>query len=361
MVNVYVIIPVYNCKQYLCQAIESVIPQANICLIDDGSTDGSGELCDELAAKDKRVHVIHQKNSGVSAARNAGIEYVIKEGDTEKDYVAFLDADDFWKTDTISRDMLDKMNREEGVDIYAFGSTVCNEDATRYMYPLVYDEQYCEGGNGAIWKPKGHFAANLYALHLFSDWNIRFRIGLKYSEDKIFLLQCYFFANRIRFMPQVLYFYRKNNTSVMSRMSEVDPIDYYLPIIRGWIDSDDFINKCESVTGKRTKAGRVLASIYFGDMAADHFKRWGKADRLLNVLHNHQHYDLFIHMEPKDVSPRQYREHNLYIYHSRVFQAKYYLIGAVEFCARQILSIKAASRLRDKHRFALSREYFEKV
>ena len=88
-----VIIPVYKVEQYLCRCIDSVLAQTytdlEIILVDDGSPDGSGAICDEYAAKDSRIKVIHQKNAGVSAARNAGMDLASGE------YLAFIDSDDF--------------------------------------------------------------------------------------------------------------------------------------------------------------------------------------------------------------------------------------------------------------------------
>jgi len=90
--TISIIIPVYNVEKYLRECVDSVrklrIP-IQIILIDDGSTDGSGDLCDVLAAEDGRIKVIHQKNGGLSAARNTGIR------NSTGDYVMFLDSDDF--------------------------------------------------------------------------------------------------------------------------------------------------------------------------------------------------------------------------------------------------------------------------
>ena len=91
--QISVIIPVYNCKSYLQRAVESVITQPyqaiSVILVDDGSTDGSSLLCDELAARDDRITVFHQKNSGVSEARNRGLKHILSIDGNENDYVAF--------------------------------------------------------------------------------------------------------------------------------------------------------------------------------------------------------------------------------------------------------------------------------
>lgn len=99
MAMLYIVVPVYNAKKYLQTAVDSVLKQPNedieVVLVDDGSTDGSGDLCNAIAEKYRRVYSIHQENAGVSAARNAGIEYALSSALSD-DYIAFLDADDAW-------------------------------------------------------------------------------------------------------------------------------------------------------------------------------------------------------------------------------------------------------------------------
>lgn len=91
-----VVIPVYKVEAYLDQCVESVLtqtyPHLEVILVDDGSPDRCGSMCDEWAAKDDRIRVIHQQNGGLSAARNTGIRHVTG------DYVIFLDSDDWWET-----------------------------------------------------------------------------------------------------------------------------------------------------------------------------------------------------------------------------------------------------------------------
>lgn len=92
-----VIIPVYKVEKYLCRCIDSVLGQTcqdfEVILVDDGSPDNCGAICDAYAEKDNRIHVIHQKNAGVSAARNVGIEYALQHSDSK--WIAFIDSDDW--------------------------------------------------------------------------------------------------------------------------------------------------------------------------------------------------------------------------------------------------------------------------
>lgn len=100
-----VVIPVYNCEKYVERAVRSVLSQpcanqAEVLVVDDGSKDSSGEICDKLAAEYNNVRVFHKENGGVSSARNLGIEQAAGE------YIAFLDSDDWWEPDFLDEPML---------------------------------------------------------------------------------------------------------------------------------------------------------------------------------------------------------------------------------------------------------------
>ncbi len=92
-----VIVPVYKVEPYLHRCVDSILKQSftdfELILVDDGSPDRCGEICDEYAAKDSRIHVIHQKNGGISAARNAGIDLVFANSDSQ--WISFIDSDDW--------------------------------------------------------------------------------------------------------------------------------------------------------------------------------------------------------------------------------------------------------------------------
>lgn len=101
MPKVSIIIPIYNVEHYVCKAVDSAINQTEsdieIILVDDGSTDNSGSVCDEYAYKDKRIKVIHKKNGGLSSSRNAGTTIATS------NYVMYLDGDDYLKENAVER------------------------------------------------------------------------------------------------------------------------------------------------------------------------------------------------------------------------------------------------------------------
>ena len=119
---VSVIIPVYNVESYLEEALDSVLNQSydnlEIIIIDDGSTDSSGQICDNYEKKDERVYVIHQEHRGLSAARNTGLDIMTGEA------VAFLDSDDAFNQDFIK--VLADIMEKENVDVVVCNHTVHN-------------------------------------------------------------------------------------------------------------------------------------------------------------------------------------------------------------------------------------------
>ena len=92
-----VIVPVYNVEPYLNRCVDSILEQTftdfELILVDDGSPDNCPAICDEYARKDSRIHVIHQKNGGLSDARNAGIDWVVANSDSQ--WISFVDSDDW--------------------------------------------------------------------------------------------------------------------------------------------------------------------------------------------------------------------------------------------------------------------------
>ena len=117
--KISIIIPVYNVEDYLSMCIESVIAQTykdwELILVDDGSPDNSGSICDEYASRDPRIRVIHKKNAGVSAARNTGIEAANGE------WISFIDSDDWVDTDYLEKFELDKDDADliiQGLEYY---------------------------------------------------------------------------------------------------------------------------------------------------------------------------------------------------------------------------------------------------
>ena len=209
---VSVIVPVYNVKPYLEEALNSVIHQSysnlQIIVVDDGSTDESGSLCDKYALQDSRIVVIHQKNGGLSVARNAGLEVA------SGDFISFLDSDDAYHPDFI-REMLDIMIHEDAdlvicknVEHKTLGRMVETESGYQRSYPPIEEGVYnrqdvlcalVEGKiNTSVWN-------KLYSPKLWE--NIRFPDG-HICEDLAVTYKILNHANKVCVIDRVLYYKR---------------------------------------------------------------------------------------------------------------------------------------------------------
>ena len=187
--KITVIIPVYSVEKYLNHCVSSVINQEytnlEIILVDDGSPDSCPQLCDEWAAKDNRIVVIHKENGGLSDARNAGMDAATG------DMMCFIDSDDWIETNTI---MLAVNEMSKGnADVVVWGYSVDEMDSNENLLSRknVYLDAFCKRGEGfeTIIQAGGLalYAWNkLYRTHLLRNNGFRFEKGVSLVEDVLF-------------------------------------------------------------------------------------------------------------------------------------------------------------------------------
>lgn len=209
MPKVSVIVPVYQCRLYLERCIRSILAQdvdLEVILVDDGSTDGSAALCDALAAKNRRIRVIHQKNAGVSAARNVGMDVA------QGEFFQFVDGDD-WLESGYSQSLLD-MAEKTGADIVIAGYTMCLGEERRLV--------------SAPWREKtqtiaelaGEFEELYFRVLLNSPVNKIYRrsliecsfpVGMQMGEDFIFNMNYLCRTGTVAWNQECGYCYNKEN------------------------------------------------------------------------------------------------------------------------------------------------------
>ena len=220
-----VIIPVYKVEKYLDKCIRSVVNQTytnlDIILIDDGSPDGCGEICDEWAEKDKRIRVIHQQNAGVSAARNAGLD--IASGD----YIAFVDSDDYIHTDFLQTLYSNITANDADMAICGYcevdeqGQSFVSEDKETIEERLLDNTSALE--YLSIGKTKNQVWDKLYKKALFAE--VRFPIG-KIHEDNFVTPRLLYACTRIHVTSRELYYYVQNPTSIMHTAVSARSMDF---------------------------------------------------------------------------------------------------------------------------------------
>ena len=208
--KVSVVIPVYNVKFYLERCVNSVLRQTfkdwEAILIDDGSTDGSGDLCDTIAARDHRIRVVHQPNQGLSGARNTGIRQA------KGDYIIFMDSDDEWLLDDGLEALMD--NCCETIDLITF-KTVDIWSQNRRTYPRDYDVENISRLPDAqavfshlVRTQQLQIGACIIMVRrkVLIDNNIYFPAGL-ISEDVYWSMQLWQHLHTVKFLNLPLYGY----------------------------------------------------------------------------------------------------------------------------------------------------------
>ena len=218
---VSVIVPVYNTEKYLEKCVETIRAQdyqtIEIVLVDDGSPDRSGELCDKLARTDSRIQVIHKENGGLSSSRNAGI--AVARGE----YLCFIDSDDYISTDYIST-MMQMVNRHHADLVKVDFVEVFTRDYTQI--DSAPSEVVFEGTNieEAFLDLKIDSACVfLYKRSLIGE--IRFPEG-KTSEDIPFNFLIFQHAEKFVYIPCAKYFYFHNPNSISNGSLDKNKLNY---------------------------------------------------------------------------------------------------------------------------------------
>lgn len=249
MPRISVIIPVYKVEEYLNRCVDSVLSQDfqdfELILVDDGSPDNSGKICDEYAKIDSRVKVIHKENGGVSSARNAGIDASIGE------YITFVDSDDSIKQGFL-KNAIDNM---KGVDLYVSGI----EMLTYLQGEVVKKDEYTIEQSGYLDIKELYERVNktypqicicgpyckIFKSQIIKENNIRFDTTLSLGEDTLFNLAYNRKIKRIYFDKSIFYtYYRENNESLFSKYRE-NIYEIHQVVYNQWRNVINEIGVCE--------------------------------------------------------------------------------------------------------------------
>ena len=214
MPQISVIVPVYKVEQYLSRCVNSILNQTfrdfELILVDDGSPDNCGAMCDEYAVDDLRIHVIHRENGGLSAARNTGIEWTLHNSGSE--FLTFIDSDDWIHPQFL--EILTAANAAAGTEVAMAGREYTSEYVPEFqvLSPIPAPRS---------WDPEG--------LFLSREWDFNYAWGklypkeafrtLRYPEGKNFedvftTYQVLFSQKAIALVDEPLYFYFRNTAGI---------------------------------------------------------------------------------------------------------------------------------------------------
>lgn len=273
------IIPVYNVEKYLCECIDSIVNQikseCEIILINDGSTDSSGKICDEYDKKYSFVKTFHKENTGVADSRNFGLKHAVGK------YVAFVDSDDFIAEQAINK-IIDWINeysadlcflnavkwysnsKEEKVDTLFDRDKIFNKESEEVLYYLATMEKY----PGSCW-------GKLFRREFLLEYNILFPSKRKHGEDLTFVRKVLLNANSFDYLPLIFYKYRQGRKESVTHSINVTS---FLELSKFVIES---LEECDSFKGKSIKKYESFMSFvgYEYGIMLYHYSRLSNDDK----------------------------------------------------------------------------------
>ena len=276
-IKVSVIIPAYNVEKYIKKCIDSVVKQTHknleILVVDDGSRDSTGILLDEIKLSDRRIHVIHKENGGVSSARNTGLDAATG------DYVAFLDADDYFAEDFVQY-MLE-MVKKTGADFCVSKCFITKEGEKQFSQQTIELLTNAQG-TALLLSPDTIVGCHnkLYRRELIEENGLRFLTELFYGEGLFFITTVAQLAERIAVGNRKVYFYRKDNQESATTKFSIENLRNgwkSLSYIERDMRIDDkqvntmlLLHKCNFAIGAVTR----ICAFKARKLYAEDYKRW---------------------------------------------------------------------------------------
>lgn len=234
---VSIIIPVYNVEQYLPCCIESVLSQTytnfELLLIDDGSPDYSGKICDEYASKDKRIRVFHKENGGVSTARNIGLD------NAKGEWCCFIDSDDWVDVNYLAH-FIQAIDSDTQLVLQGFWQEIEN---THTSQKVILPNKIIESNNELVqWLEDAKGVHNGFLWHRFFRMDIihkeklRFEVGISFAEDGWFFFRYLRQAGHFVMTSALGYHYRIHGGSLTSTEHE-RTLTVSERVFRGFVES----------------------------------------------------------------------------------------------------------------------------
>jgi glycosyltransferase involved in cell wall biosynthesis len=234
--KVSIVVPIYNVEHYIDRCIDTLVRQTHynleIILVDDGSTDNSGDKCDNWEKLDQRIKVIHKKNGGLSSARNAGLEVATG------DYIMFEDSDDWVELELVQK-CVDRIRKDES-DIVIFGYRKVDENDKNigeftFGNETYSKEEIVEQLHRRIVEMSFGYAWNkLYDLSVLRESGIKSNCNIVDREDLVFNMQLLNYVNKISYLELVGYNYLQRRTSLLhnSNLARLKNINIFCDTIK---------------------------------------------------------------------------------------------------------------------------------
>ena len=263
------IIPVYNCADYLSACVEGILAiglsKFEIILVNDGSKDESGNICDDFSRKFQNIITVHQKNQGVSVARNRGID------EASGDYIIFLDADDSVESEKFSK-ILKIIENDDSIDMLEFGlifdyyyhGKVYRSDNKLYHIDGVMNaEQWCEvfyelyvnNMISPMWN-------KVFKRKIITEHNLKLNQNMFLYEDLEFVIRYMTYCDKIYNSTEMVYHYRQaeDEGNAKRRLARIDSLSEFILQIEHPLDNMISVLNCDEKTELSIKS--ILSLLY---------------------------------------------------------------------------------------------------
>jgi len=286
-----VIVPVYNSVHYVTKCIESILAQTHenleIILIDDGSVDGSGEICDEMAKKDLRITVVHQTNQGLSAARNIGLFHASGE------YISFVDSDDLLPPEAMSHLFFACQNSSADLivgDCHVLGSgsmgsywRLENDEYSRVAYCIEMVEKTAGWLANVVW-------GKLFRHGIIKQNELKFRENVGTWEDSVFTLDYLAYAEKIINVKKPVYSYFRYDEAERLTLSTVLYFDvfrfYFRHAQNFWLMVWDSMPDSKQVPFCTNIIDQLIIYLVHAMVFEDYFAKGELTDALGDIIEN---------------------------------------------------------------------------
>lgn len=324
--KVSVVVPVYNVEKYLKRCLDSIISQTlkdiEIILVDDGSKDQSGQICDEIKTTDNRIKVIHQSNGGLGFARNSGLKIATGE------YISFVDSDDYIKLDMYEKLYVNAKNNNSDTCIFGYfrirdekifytrtssiaGTFRGQEEFNNIFLNVLGTEPSSYNDFRILWQSAW---LSLYSLDLIRKYNISFPSTgefVTFSEDTLFNLDYYYHASNVTVVNEPFYYYCENQNTITTKYNEkrfalnVSLFKEQLLRAKNYIKDEELYKKAEERM-QRTFLAAARNCIMF--ISAFFSYKEGRS-RILEICNSSVLHEV-LHIYPWHKNPLKYRLFN---------------------------------------------------
>lgn len=259
MDKVSIIVPVYGVERFLPQCIESLINQTyedlEIILVDDGSKDNSGKICEEYAKTDNRIKVHHKTNGGLTSARNYGIEHASGE------WIMHVDGDDWIEPNTIER-LVEKAEKKNAEVVFCNFSFDYPDKGSILPHFYDWNKNGREGLVEYISTTWTCLCGSIQKKRLYDEHRLRSPEGINYCEDFHLIVRLCFFAGKMANVSKPLYHYRQQDSSIvhtLNKKTEADEQWVYADIIDFFKNHNVYDDFKRVMAWRSLKASQELA------------------------------------------------------------------------------------------------------